>query len=51
MIVCRHVVSGSTATVNEEITVNYIPFVKITLLDGECTGKTGWMAKVNIASN
>jgi len=49
MIVCRHVVSGSTATVNEESTVNYIPFVKLTLIDGECAGKIGWMAKVNIA--
>lgn len=49
MIVCRHVVSGSTAVINEETTVNYIPFVKLTLNDGECAGKTGWMAKVNIA--
>jgi ABC-type oligopeptide transport system substrate-binding subunit len=49
MIICRHVVSGTTAVINEESTVNYIPFVKITLNDGECAGKTGWMAKVNIA--
>ena len=49
MIVCRHVVSGTQATVNEESTVNYIPFVKLTIGDGECAGKTGWMAKVNIA--
>jgi hypothetical protein len=49
MIVCRHVVSGSSATINEESTVNYIPFVKLTLNDGECAGKTGWMAKVNIS--
>jgi hypothetical protein len=49
MIICRHVASGSSATVNEESTVNYIPFVKLTLNDGECAGKTGWMAKVNIA--
>lgn len=49
MIICRHVASGSTAVVNEESTVNYIPFVKITLNDGECAGKTGWMAKVNVA--
>jgi len=49
MIICRHVTSGTTAVVNEESTVNYIPFVKITLSDGECTGKTGWMAKVNVA--
>lgn len=49
MIICRHVMSGTTAVVNEESTVNYIPFVKITLNDGECAGKTGWMAKVNVA--
>lgn len=48
MIICRHVVSGTSAVVNEESTVNYIPFVKLTLNDGECAGKTGWMAKVNI---
>lgn len=48
MIICRNVASGSTATVNEETTVNYIPFVKVTLESGECTGKTGWMAKVNV---
>ena len=50
MIVCRHVLSGTTATVDEESTVNYIPFVKLTLNDGECTGKSGWLAKVNIKS-
>jgi hypothetical protein len=49
MIICRNVASGSTATVNEEAIVNYIPFVKVTLETGECSGKTGWMAKVNIA--
>ena len=50
MIICRNVLSGTTATVNEESTVNYIPFVKLTLNDGECAGKTGWLAKVNIAA-
>lgn len=49
MIVCRHVLSGTKAVVNEESVVNYIPFVKITLSDGECAGKIGWMAKVNLA--
>jgi len=49
MIICRHVGSGSSAVVIEETVVNYIPFVKITLNDGECAGKSGWMAKVNIA--
>lgn len=49
MIICRNVLSGTTAVINEESTVNYIPFVKITINDGECAGKTGWMAKVNVA--
>lgn len=49
MIVCRNVSSGTTGVINEETTINYIPFVKVTLNDGACAGKTGWMAKVNIA--
>jgi hypothetical protein len=49
-IVCAVVKPGTTGTVEEEQTVNYIPFVKVTLKDGECQGKTGWMAKVNIES-
>ena len=48
MIVCRQVVSGTTATFNEESVVNYIPFAKVTLESGECAGKTGWMPKVNL---
>ena len=47
-IICRNVVSGTTARVEEESTVNYIPFVKLTLNDGDCAGKTGWVPKVNI---
>lgn len=48
MIICRQVLSGTTATVEEESTVNYIPFAKVTLNDGPCQGKTGWMPKVNL---
>jgi hypothetical protein len=48
MIVCKQVVSGTTGTFNEETTVNYIPFAKVTLESGECAGKTGWMPKVNL---
>ncbi len=48
MIVCKQVLSGTTATLNEETVVNYIPFAKVTLESGECTGKTGWMPKVNL---
>ena len=48
MIVCKQVLSGTTATLEEETTVNYIPFAKVTLNDGECSGKTGWMPKVNL---
>lgn len=48
MIICRQVLSGTSATVNEESVVNYIPFAKVTLESGDCTGKTGWMPKVNL---
>lgn len=48
MIICRVVASGTTATVEDESTVNYIPFAKVTLIDGDCAGKTGWMPKVNL---
>ncbi|MEI7869487.1 MAG: hypothetical protein WCI11_16485 [Candidatus Methylumidiphilus sp.] len=48
MIVCKRVLSGTTATLNEETTVNYIPFAKVTLESGDCLGKTGWMPKVNL---
>ncbi len=47
-IICRNVASGTTARVEEETTVNYIPFVKLTISDGDCAGKTGWVPKVNI---
>ncbi len=47
-IVCRNVASGTAARVEEESTVNYIPFVKLTINDGDCAGKTGWVPKVNI---
>ncbi len=48
MIICKQVLSGTTATLNEETTVNYIPFAKVTLESGDCLGKTGWMPKVNL---
>jgi hypothetical protein len=48
MIICKQVLSGTTAKLEEESVVNYIPFAKVTLNDGECAGKTGWMPKVNI---
>ncbi|MFZ4702748.1 MAG: hypothetical protein ACOYMG_22110 [Candidatus Methylumidiphilus sp.] len=48
MIICKQVVSGSSATFVEETTVNYIPFAKVTIESGECAGKTGWMPKVNL---
>jgi hypothetical protein len=49
-IICRNVPAGTNATVEEEQTVNFISFVRVTLKDGECAGKTGWMPKVNIKS-
>ena len=50
-IICRNVVAGTSATVEEEQTVNYISFVRVTIKDGDCAGKSGWMPKVNIKSS
>lgn len=43
--------AGSTATVDEETVVTYIPYAKLTVKDGECAGKTGWTPKVNLSAN
>jgi hypothetical protein len=47
-VVCRVVVKGTGAKIEEETTVNYIAFAKVTLTDGDCAGKTGWVPKVNL---
>lgn len=39
---------GVTASVDEETVITYVPFVKVTIKDGECQGKSGWVPKVNI---
>jgi hypothetical protein len=49
-VLCRQVAAGTTAIVEEEITANYLSFVKVTLQDGECQGKIGWVPKVNITA-
>lgn len=41
---------GATATIEEEATINYITFVKVTVKDGECQGKSGWTPKVNVTA-
>lgn len=40
--------SGSHATIEEEQVVGLLPFVKVTVTDGECQGKAGWTSKVNV---
>lgn len=40
--------SGTTATVDEELTTNFIPYIKLSVKDGDCAGKSGWTPKVNI---
>lgn len=40
--------AGSHGTVEEETVVGLLPFVKVTVTDGECQGKTGWTSKVNV---
>jgi hypothetical protein len=42
------VVAGTHALVEEETVVNYIPFVKVKVLEGSCKDKSGWTSKVNI---
>jgi hypothetical protein len=40
--------AGTKATVEEEMVVGQLPFVKVKVLDGDCQGKTGWTSKVNV---
>jgi hypothetical protein len=42
--------AGSRATIEEEQVV-MVPFVKVTVLDGECQGKSGWTSKINVKAN
>lgn len=49
-VICRQVAAGTTAVVEDEAVSNYLSFVKVTLNDGECQGKIGWVPKVNISS-
>ena len=45
--VCR-APSGSHATIEEEQVVALLPYVKVSVLDGDCQGKSGWTSKVNV---
>ncbi len=40
--------SGTAATVEQETVINYMKFVKVKPTEGDCVGKTGWTAKINI---
>ncbi len=40
--------AGIHGTVEEEQVVGLLPFVKVKISDGECQGKTGWTAKINV---
>ncbi|BBA32593.1 uncharacterized protein sS8_0628 [Methylocaldum marinum] len=40
--------AGTKATVEEEMVVGQLPFVKVKVLDGDCQGKSGWTSKVNV---
>lgn len=42
------VAGGTPALVEEESVVNYIPWVKVKVLDGPCKDRSGWAPKVNI---
>jgi hypothetical protein len=45
--ICR-AAAGSHATIEEEQVVGLLPYVKVSVLDGECQGKSGWTSKVNV---
>jgi len=40
--------AGTQATVEEEQIVGLLPFVKVKVSSGDCQGKTGWTAKINV---
>jgi hypothetical protein len=40
--------AGTKGTVEEEMVVGQLPFVKVKVLDGDCQGKSGWTSKVNV---
>jgi hypothetical protein len=40
--------AGTQATVEEEQIVGMLPFVKVKVSSGDCQGKTGWTAKINV---
>ncbi len=40
--------SGTPATVEQETVINYMKFVKVKPSEGDCVGKTGWTAKINV---
>ena len=39
---------GTRAVIEEVQTIELLSYVKVTLRDGECEGKTGWTTKTNI---
>ncbi len=42
--------AGTQASVEEEQVVGMLPFVKVKVSSGDCQGKTGWTAKINVKS-
>lgn len=42
--------SGSRAKLNERTIVNYINYIRLEIIDGNCQGKSGWTSTVNIKS-
>ncbi len=40
--------SGTKAKVTEQTVVNYIQYVKVEPLEGDCAGKSGWTSIVNL---
>ncbi len=41
-------VGGTSAKVEQETVINYMHFVKVSPVQGECKGKSGWTSKINV---
>ena len=40
--------TNTRVQLKEEVLMNYIPYVRLDPVEGECKGKVGWTSKVNI---
>ncbi len=48
MNVCM-VEAGTPAKFTEQTIISYLHFVKVSVISGECQGKSGWTSKINLS--